>query len=161
MIPHCRTVPPAVWLPTQSLGSALNQEVLLSCHIEAFPSSDNFWIKESSGKTIESDNDKYIVQQETKDYKTHLILTIRRLEKVDFGLYSCLVRDDHQSPVPSICSTQLYTSLFLVLVLLPCVIICTRTSPYLDFLCQLYKASEKFCLNSFKITSCSKLISYS
>lgn len=85
-------VPPAVWLPTQSVESALNQEVVLSCHIEAFPSSVNYWIKESSGKIIESDNDKYLVQQETKDYKTHLILKIRRLEKADFGLYTCLVR---------------------------------------------------------------------
>ena len=36
-------------------------------------------------------NGKFRITEETKDYKTHLMLTIRRLESRDLGRYTCLV----------------------------------------------------------------------
>lgn len=42
---------------------------------------------ESSG----GQNGKFRLTEETKDYKTHLMLTIRRLESRDLGRYTCLV----------------------------------------------------------------------
>jgi hypothetical protein len=97
------SVPPAIWLPTQSLTAVLHdQEISLSCHIESFPSSVNHWIRDSGrpgAKSLTIDpsdfgtSDKYTISEETKDYKTHLILTIRRLERTDFGVYTCLVSE--------------------------------------------------------------------
>ena len=89
-------VPPSIWMPTSVLSVVPGKNVTLSCHIEAFPSSVNYWLRESTGKIIES-NDKYTVEQESRDYKTHLTLTIRRLDVLDFGLYTCLVSNKLQA----------------------------------------------------------------
>lgn len=91
------SVPPAIWLPSQSVTASLrDREKSLSCHIESFPNSVNYWIKDATRAgaksiTIDGSSDKYWIRQETKDYKTHLILTIKGLTKADFGVYTCLV----------------------------------------------------------------------
>ena len=90
--PFVNSVPPAVWIPNQTVGAPLGYEVTLNCHIEAYPASVNYWLRESTGEIIES-NDKYAVLEETKDYKTHLMLTIRSLDKEDLGGFTCFAKN--------------------------------------------------------------------
>lgn len=64
----------------------------IDCHIEAYPGSVNYWLREGSQDIIEN-NDKYLVHEETKDYKTHLTLAIRSLAKEDLAGFSCLAKN--------------------------------------------------------------------
>ncbi|RWS25979.1 lachesin-like protein [Leptotrombidium deliense] len=88
---YSETVPPAVWIPNQLIASSMRQQVTLTCHIDAFPSSVNYWIKDSAD--IITDDDKYHIHQEEKEYKTHLSLVIKYMEPSDFGSYTCLAKN--------------------------------------------------------------------
>ncbi|XP_076305043.1 lachesin-like isoform X2 [Tachypleus tridentatus] len=83
--------PPVLWVPSQLVGAQPWQEVTLDCHAEAYPQSFNYW-KREDGKMIMS-NDKYKVRLKQKSYKVHMRLTIRNIQKEDFGSYSCLTRN--------------------------------------------------------------------
>ncbi|XP_022247142.1 lachesin-like [Limulus polyphemus] len=83
--------PPVLWVPSQLVGAQPWQEVTLDCHAEAYPQSFNYWERED-GKMIMS-NDKYKVRLKQKSYKVHMRLTIRNIQKEDFGSYSCLTRN--------------------------------------------------------------------
>ncbi|RWS03311.1 lachesin-like protein, partial [Dinothrombium tinctorium] len=85
-------VPPAVWIPNRLIGSSLKQEVTLTCHIDAFPPSSHYWIKDSAD--LIRDDEKYHIHQEEKEYKTHLSLVIKYMEAADFGSYTCIAKND-------------------------------------------------------------------
>ncbi|XP_076356134.1 lachesin-like [Tachypleus tridentatus] len=83
--------PPVLWVPSQLVGAQLWQDVTLDCHTEAYPQSINYWDRED-GRMIIS-NEKYKVTLKYKSYKVHMRLTIRNIQKDDFGAYSCLTRN--------------------------------------------------------------------
>lgn len=64
------------------IGAPLGKNVTLHCHIEAFPQSVNFWIKDN-GDPI-SDSEKYEISIKEKGYKRHYKLTIRYLTDDDY-----------------------------------------------------------------------------
>jgi len=86
------TVAPAIWVPSPIQEGTLGYDVTLNCHIEAFPSSTNHWIKGGSDEPIEP-NDKYEIKVDRRSYKTHLQLVIKNLKRTDYGLYKCLAKN--------------------------------------------------------------------
>ncbi|XP_053210492.1 lachesin-like [Panonychus citri] len=82
---------PVVWIPKQVIGSHLGKDVTLNCHIDSFPPSVNYWIKEN-GELI-APSSKYSIYHEDKEYKTHLSLVIRNVHKSDLGIYTCSAKN--------------------------------------------------------------------
>ena len=52
-----RSVPPMIWIPHQLVGIPLTYNVTLECFVEAFPSSLNYWARDSN--EMIHDSNKY------------------------------------------------------------------------------------------------------
>lgn len=83
--------PPVIWVPTQTLGRRIGEDAILTCHIEAHPTSMNTWMKDV--KNISAEHSKYQTDIEKRSYKLLTKLTIRDLRETDFGLYRCLAQN--------------------------------------------------------------------
>ncbi|KAI1301776.1 Neuronal growth regulator 1 [Halotydeus destructor] len=81
----------AIWIPNPSLESQVNSDVILNCHIEAYPPSTNYWMT-GNDKPIEA-SEKYAIKVDRRSYKTHLQLVIKNVNKTDFGMYKCLAKN--------------------------------------------------------------------
>lgn len=68
-------------------GQALNYEAVLHCHVEAFPSPTIVWIKDNQQLT--NNQHYYISIFSTSDEFTSTTLKVRRIEKKQYGNYSC------------------------------------------------------------------------
>ncbi|XP_046400586.1 lachesin-like [Ischnura elegans] len=79
---------PIIKVPNQLLGAPLGTDVFLDCHVEAFPNTINYWIKNRGEMLL--DGRKHIIQEEKTSYKVHLRLTIRSFNKRDIGTYTCV-----------------------------------------------------------------------
>ena len=56
------TVPPMLWIPNQLEAAYIGQDVMLECHIEAYPKSINYWTT-AKGDMIISGNAKIAILQ--------------------------------------------------------------------------------------------------
>jgi len=68
-------------------GQALNHEIVLHCHVEAFPSPTIQWIKD--GQSITNNQNFYISIFSTSDEFTSTTLKVKRIEKKNYGSYLC------------------------------------------------------------------------
>lgn len=68
-------------------GQALNYEAVLHCHVEAFPSPTIVWIKDNQQLT--NNQHYYISIFSTSDEFTSTTLKVRRIEKKQYGNYTC------------------------------------------------------------------------
>ncbi|GBM19082.1 Lachesin [Araneus ventricosus] len=83
--------PPVLWIPNQLVGAVAGRDVSLDCHTEAYPASINYWGKRANEMIIT--NDKMQVVTKERTYKTHIRLTIKNLQPVDFGVYKCFSKN--------------------------------------------------------------------
>ncbi|KMQ95686.1 polycomb protein sfmbt [Lasius niger] len=79
--------PPSAKAPNQLLSSPLETNVSLICLIEAYPKTINLWMRKEqvimSGYEIDERGDP------DEEWKTTIVLKIRRLKKTDLGEYTC------------------------------------------------------------------------
>ncbi|XP_076361942.1 lachesin-like [Tachypleus tridentatus] len=92
--------PPVLWVPNQLVGAHVGETASFDCHSEAYPVSINFWKK--AGSEVILSNKKFDVSLKEKSYKVHMRLSIRNLEKKDFGTYSCFAKNSLGSTQGSI-----------------------------------------------------------
>ncbi|XP_054706556.1 lachesin-like [Uloborus diversus] len=83
--------PPVLWIPNQLVGAALGRDVSLDCHTEAYPTSINYWGRKPNEMIIS--NERLQITTKEKTYKTHMRLTIMKLQPQDFGVYMCFSKN--------------------------------------------------------------------
>ena len=55
------TVPPMLWIPNQLESAYLGQDVMLECHIEAYPKSINYWTTAKGDMIISGNNSELVL----------------------------------------------------------------------------------------------------
>lgn len=79
---------PMVKVPNQLVAAPLGSDVFIQCYVESSPKAMHSWTKESGEKLMNSS--KYeMVEYPNNEYSLHMNLTIRNLDKRDFGAYAC------------------------------------------------------------------------
>ncbi|KAL0270862.1 UNVERIFIED_CONTAM: hypothetical protein PYX00_008133 [Menopon gallinae] len=78
---------PSIKIPNQLLGAPLGTDVLLECHVEAFPNTINYWMKNRGEMLL--NGKKYIIDEERSSFKVHLKLIIVDFSRTDLGTYMC------------------------------------------------------------------------
>jgi len=79
--------PPFISIARPQTGQALQYDADLHCHIEAFPSPSVLWLKDGQ---LLNDNQHYQISIFARsDEFTDTTLRVKRIEKRQYGLYSC------------------------------------------------------------------------
>ncbi|XP_063241695.1 lachesin-like [Bacillus rossius redtenbacheri] len=79
---------PVIRVSNQLVAAPVGSDVLVQCYVEASPKAMNSWYKET-GEKLE-DGPKYSIDEvPLNEYALYMNLTIRRLERRDFGGYAC------------------------------------------------------------------------
>ncbi|XP_012257679.2 lachesin-like [Athalia rosae] len=79
---------PLIKVANQLVAAPANSDVVIQCYAEASPRALNSWYKDTGEKLLAGD--KYDMSEvPISEYAYQLNMTIRRLEKSDFGSYSC------------------------------------------------------------------------
>ncbi|XP_038110933.1 lachesin [Culex quinquefasciatus] len=79
---------PSVKAGNQLVGAPVESHVMLQCIVEAFPTPLNGWYKHDGIKLYEGE--KYVITEEKLNVFTwQLNLTVKNLQKSDFGAYLC------------------------------------------------------------------------
>ncbi|XP_063912299.1 lachesin-like isoform X2 [Zophobas morio] len=79
---------PKVQVQKALVGAPLLSNVKLKCDVEAFPNSNNYWVKEHDEVLL--NGFKYTTQEKKSGYKVIMVLTIHNVSKTDIGTYSCV-----------------------------------------------------------------------
>lgn len=79
---------PIIKVPNQLLGAPLGTDVQLECHVEAYPNTINYWVKNRGEMLL--DGLKYSVHENRSSYRTFMWLTIKRFSSTDIGTYNCV-----------------------------------------------------------------------
>lgn len=79
--------PPAVRVPNQLLGAPMNTDVQLTCTVEAYPNTVNYWGKNGE---ILFEGPKYLVKEKRTNYIVYMWLIIKNFNKSDVGTYTCV-----------------------------------------------------------------------
>ncbi|KAH6938246.1 hypothetical protein HPB50_008293 [Hyalomma asiaticum] len=103
------TFTPMIWVPNQVVGAPLGSNVVLECHTEAHPPSENFWFRSShrldsttTNITSATANDLRAKQKKSKRHeayitrtglKVYMKLSIKNLRKEDYGTYHCMAQN--------------------------------------------------------------------
>ncbi|KAL1431209.1 hypothetical protein MTO96_014591 [Rhipicephalus appendiculatus] len=101
------TFTPMIWVPNQVVGAPLGSSVVLECHTEAHPPSENFWFRsshrlDSATTNITAANDLRAKQKKSKRHeayitrtglKVYMKLSIKSLRKEDYGTYHCMAQN--------------------------------------------------------------------
>ncbi|XP_067210646.1 lachesin-like isoform X2 [Linepithema humile] len=80
---------PTAKAPNQLLSSPLDTNVSLICLIEAYPKTINLWMRKEQ---VIMSGGRYEIDERgdpDEEWKTTIVLKIRRLEKTDLGEYTC------------------------------------------------------------------------
>ncbi|CAK1601908.1 unnamed protein product [Parnassius mnemosyne] len=83
---------PVIQVPNQLVGAPLGTDVTLECYIESSPKSINYWVRDSNEMVISS-NKYEVVNTMMSSFESRMTLTVRRLEKTDFGGYRCVAKN--------------------------------------------------------------------
>ncbi|XP_070171993.1 lachesin [Polyergus mexicanus] len=81
--------PPSAKAPNQLLSSPLDTNVSLICLIEAYPKTINLWMRKEQ---VIMSGGRYEIDERgnpDEEWKTTIVLKIRRLKKTDLGEYTC------------------------------------------------------------------------
>lgn len=79
-----------IWVPNQLVGAPAGTHVTIDCNTEAFPRAISYWIYNN---TMVLPNEKYSTNIEENSYRTSMKLTIRSLQRGDFGNYRCICKN--------------------------------------------------------------------
>ncbi|EEZ99076.2 lachesin isoform X1 [Tribolium castaneum] len=79
---------PKVQVQKALVGAPLYSNVKLKCDVEAFPNSNNYWVKEQDEVLL--NGFKYTTQEKRSGYKVIMVLTIHNVNKSDIGTYTCV-----------------------------------------------------------------------
>ncbi|XP_075210175.1 lachesin-like [Lycorma delicatula] len=79
---------PGIKVPNQLLGSPLGTDVHLECHVEAFPNTINYWLKNRGEMLL--DGFKYSIYENRSNYKVIMRLIIHSFSHADIGTYNCV-----------------------------------------------------------------------
>ncbi|KAJ3627960.1 hypothetical protein MTP99_015293 [Tenebrio molitor] len=79
---------PKVQVQKALVGAPLFSNVKLKCDVEAFPNSNNYWVKEHDEVLL--NGFKYTTQEKRSGYKVIMVLTIHNVNRSDIGTYSCV-----------------------------------------------------------------------
>ncbi|XP_014356282.2 lachesin [Papilio machaon] len=83
---------PVIQVPNQLVGAPLGTDVTLECYVESSPKSIVYWVRDSNEMVISSE--KYeVLNTMLSPFESRMTLTIRRLEKIDFGGYRCIAKN--------------------------------------------------------------------
>ncbi|XP_076356581.1 lachesin-like isoform X2 [Tachypleus tridentatus] len=80
--------PPMIWTNEEVLGTSLGTSVTLECHLESYPPSVTYWMRDGDTLVI-SDSKRDVMTVEIGLYKVEMRLRIRNVDHEDFGSYSC------------------------------------------------------------------------
>ncbi|XP_037728694.1 uncharacterized protein LOC119559705 [Drosophila subpulchrella] len=80
---------PTIKAINQLVGAPVEREVTLECIVEVYPKPLNGWYRNEDNIKIHNGNKYNISEEMINLYTWHLNLTIRHLDKSDFGTYSC------------------------------------------------------------------------
>jgi len=83
--------PPMLWIPNQLEAAYVGQDVMLECHIEAYPKSINYWTTAKGDMIISGE--KYESVSSDDSYRVYMRLKIRRVSQDDFGSYQCVAKN--------------------------------------------------------------------
>ncbi|KAL1124062.1 hypothetical protein AAG570_001832 [Ranatra chinensis] len=79
---------PAVKVSNQLVAAPMGSDVLIQCYVETSPKAMHSWYKDTGEKLM--DGNKYEMEEiAINEYSLFMNLTIRSLEKRDFGGYIC------------------------------------------------------------------------
>ncbi|XP_073987964.1 lachesin-like isoform X2 [Rhodnius prolixus] len=79
---------PMVKVPNQLVGAPVGRDVSIQCYVETSPRAMHSWYKETGEKLM--GNSKYEMKEiAVNDYTLLMNMTIKTLEKRDFGSYLC------------------------------------------------------------------------
>ena len=84
-------VAPMIWVQNQLEYAIIGRNVSLHCKTESYPQAIHYW-RLRNGTSISS-GDKYKVHTEAKKFGTLLTLTIKNVNKYDFGVYLCIAKN--------------------------------------------------------------------
>ncbi|KAL3242457.1 hypothetical protein MRX96_021124 [Rhipicephalus microplus] len=101
------TFTPMIWVPNQVVGAPLGSNVVLECHTEAHPPSENFWFRsshrlDSATTNITAANELRAKQKKSRRHEAHITrtglkvymkLSIKNLRKEDYGTYHCMAQN--------------------------------------------------------------------
>lgn len=80
---------PLIRVSNQLVAAPLSSDVVVQCYVEASPSAMNQWMRDETGEILPP-SEKYVMTETAlSDYSLLMNLTIRSLEKKDFGNYVC------------------------------------------------------------------------
>lgn len=83
--------PPMLWIPNQQELAYNGQDVVLVCHIEAYPKSINYWTTAKGDMIISGD--KYEAVSSDDSYRVYMRLKIRSVGLDDYGAYKCVAKN--------------------------------------------------------------------
>ncbi|XP_014471391.1 PREDICTED: lachesin-like [Dinoponera quadriceps] len=79
---------PLIKVSNQLVAAPVDSDVLLQCYVESSPKALNTWHRNNGVKLLE--DEKHDISEVTiNDYAYQLNLTVRRLDRSDFGTYTC------------------------------------------------------------------------
>ncbi|XP_017880574.1 lachesin-like isoform X2 [Ceratina calcarata] len=79
---------PLIKVPNQLVAAPVDSDVVLHCYVESWPKALNTWYRNNGFKLL-SDEKHDLTETPLSDYAYQLNLTIRRLNRDDFGSYTC------------------------------------------------------------------------
>lgn len=80
-----------LWIPNQQELAYNGQDVVLVCHIEAYPKSINYWTTAKGDMIISGD--KYEAVSSDDSYRVYMRLKIRSVGLDDYGAYKCVAKN--------------------------------------------------------------------
>ncbi|KAL4099069.1 hypothetical protein QTP88_023558 [Uroleucon formosanum] len=80
--------PPVIAVPNQLLGAPIGTDVTLECHVESYPKSINYWVRNRTKMLM--DGPKHILRETISGYKAAYYIVIKMFDQTDVGTYNCI-----------------------------------------------------------------------
>ncbi|XP_012141765.2 lachesin isoform X2 [Megachile rotundata] len=81
---------PLIFVPNQLVGAPAGTNVTIDCHTEAYPRAMSYWFLDD---VMILSNEKYTTEITENSYRSYMKLTIRNIQKEDFGNYRCISKN--------------------------------------------------------------------